>query len=1229
MGLTEAQQAAVDARNRQLLVSAAAGSGKTRVLIERIFSLISRDHLSVDRMLIVTFTHAAAAEMRERLQARLSEAADTDRDIRRQAELMETAQISTLHSFCQKLVREYFQAVDIDPQAMLGDEAICANLKSKAQSDAMDALYERAASGDAYAQSLTRKFDEKQIDRMISDLYPFLMAMPDPFVWLEDQAAHTYGPEDLIKGNMAETLLADCGMLVSGASELAQRNLRLAENPLCPEAYLPVIKSDQIAVKAVEDAISDGLPAVSTAVKTFLLMRLPSLRKLEPEQENIRDEYKGNRDQIKKLIGAVSENVPDDPQTAINRLNAMQPSLAALAALIRDTDERYGAAKKERNLIDFSDLERMALRILANPDIREEIASRYDGVFVDEYQDISAVQEAILNALKRDVSRETSGVPQRYFYVGDVKQSIYRFRQADPTLFMGKAKSFSPDRDAPARRITLNANFRSRETVLSAVNRVFERVMRSDVTEIDYDTEARLYPGVPSVGDPPVSLHLFTQPVRAGERAALQAYAIAREIAFRVGKPLADREGKPSGVLRYRDIAILAPKMKGVSDVLERTLNEMGIPVYCEDRGSGMATEETAQALNFLRLLNNASDDLALLGWLRGPAVGMNERELAEIRLKSFSGSYLNAVLAMASETSALAGRCKALMEALERERFLAAEMPLDEYLWGWLNRSGLYAFYGCQPGGRLRQANLRMLCEKAGEYEKHRGGGLQNFLASVEAQAGVQDSASPTVLSPHEDVVRVMTIHKSKGLEFPVVFVMGLEESFSRRDRSELAAHARLGVALPYVNEEMRTTSDTMLKAAINLRRQAEEKAERARLLYVAMTRAQEELILLGCAQDAIPQQIGAGTDEKDSAYTIFGAGSMLDWVRLCLDGRDVVEEATPEGVIDNPVWRNDQSGQLSTESTSIPQKQGAWRVVFHNAPQELETALLRSRGLAEREELDQRGKRLAELAEQVRLHGADAEPMGTQPDDPVAPKLRFVHHPFKVGVTALTRAEKEAAGQAELTGSVSENEDGELETVEIKRLPLALARPKLMDDLPELPAFLRPPAEQTGLMRGVAAHKALSLLTYAGLRDAGEDRNALEAEVRRQLDALAVRRLFTPEERERVDVASVAGFFADPCGRRALSASQVRREWSFNLLLPERGGLIAQGVVDLCYVVDGTWELVDYKTDRVEDPAKLWALYGEQIELYRRALREATGLTVRGATLFSLALGRGDTRQ
>ena len=419
------------------------------------------------------------------------------------------------------------------------------------------------------------------------------------------------------------------------------------------------------------------------------------------------------------------------------------------------------------------------------------------------------------------------------------------------------------------------------------------------------------------------------------------------------------------------------------------------------------------------------------------------------------------------------------------------------------------------------------------------------------------------------------------------------------------------------------------MLKAAINLRKQAEEKAERARLLYVAMTRAQEELVLLGCAQDAIPQQIGAGTDEKDSAYTIFGAGSMLDWVRLCLDGRDVLEEATPEGVIDNPVWRNDQSGQLSTESTSIPQKQGAWRVVFHNAPQELETALLRSRGLAEREELDQRGKRLAELAEQVRLHGADAEPMGTQPDDPVAPKLRFVHHPFKVGVTALTRAEKEAAGQAELTGSVSENEDGELETVEIKRLPLALARPKLMDDLPELPAFLRPPAEQTGLMRGVAAHKALSLLTYAGLRDAGEDRNALEAEVRRQLDALAVRRLFTPEERERVDVASVAGFFADPCGRRALSASQVRREWSFNLLLPERGGLIAQGVVDLCYVVDGTWELVDYKTDRVEDPAKLWALYGEQIELYRRALREATGLTVRGATLFSLALGRGDTRQ
>ncbi|MCE5342253.1 MAG: UvrD-helicase domain-containing protein [Eubacteriales bacterium] len=1249
MDFTPAQADAIHARNRELLVSAAAGSGKTRVLIERIFSLIREDGLSVDRMLIVTFTHAAAGEMRERLQARIAEAATGDVRMRRQAELLETAQISTLHSFCQKLTREYFQVVNIDPQSALGDEAICANLRSRAKAEALDWLYEQAAAGDAETAAFSAKFEQTQIDRMLDELYPFLMAIPDPFGWLERWSQKIYEASDLENGELAETLLSDCRALVSGISDLAAQSVTLGEYPRCPEAYLATIRMDAQAAEALGSALAGGLTDVTKAARAFSLSRLPSVRNLEGEEAEIRDRYKANRDQMKKLAAAVGDRLPEDTALATERLNAMQPSLRALARLARVMDERYAAHKRERNLLDYSDLERMALTILQVPAIREEVAARFDGLFVDEYQDISGIQEAVLNALKRDVSRETSGPPQRVFYVGDVKQSIYRFRQADPTLFMRKAHDFSPQSDAPQRRISLNANFRSREAVLAGVNRVFERVMRADVTEIDYDAEARLYPGLPSAGDPPVSLHLFTQPAKGAERAKLQAYAIGREILRRVGRPTANRDGNASTPLKYRDIAILGPKMKDVSEILERTLSEMGIPVYCEDRGSAMESEEIAQALIHLRLMDHIADDLALLAWLRGPAMGMDERELAAIRLRTPGGSYLEAVRAAAAGRDALSARCTAALETLEQERFLLSETPLDQYLWGWLNRSGLYAFYGCQPAGKLRQANLRMLCQKAGEHALRRGGDVHDFLESVQARAGVHDSASPTVLSPWEDVVRVMTIHKSKGLEFPVVFVMGLEESFARRHTSLLSMHPRLGVALPYVNEETRTTSDTLLKGAIDMRSQAEEKAERARLLYVAMTRARDKLVLLGC-DDGLSAEAFARRQEHvgtGSAYEVFSASDMLGWVCQCVDDGDLLETWADDAVSDMGMRTTDAEAKFSTHVTSFPQKTVKWRVVFHNDTGEREAALRLARGEAALSALDSRKARLETLLENARLAAdalkLDAESIPVQATegmeaaadagtgevaDPVAPRLSFAHHPFKVGVTALAQAEREQTRVQVALFDPDEGDAAQAESAESKRLPLLLARPRLMDDLPSQPAFLRPPMEQTGVRRGVATHKALSLLHYALLRPVADDSDVLNTEIANQLQSFCDQRLMTQEEYALTDAGMLARFLQSAWGRQALAAQTVRREWNFNLRLPERDGLIVQGVIDLCYLKDGQWSLVDYKTDRVETAEALWTLYGEQIALYRRALAEATATPVREATLFSLTLGVGATR-
>lgn len=1296
MPFTPAQEAAIHARNRELLVSAAAGSGKTRVLIERIYALLRDDGLSIDRMLVVTFTHAAAAEMRERLQARLAEAAAGDRRMRAQAELLETAQISTLHSFCQRLVREYFQEVDIDPQSALGDETLCANLRAAAKADAMDWLYGQAAFGAEEPAALTAKFEDKQIEAMLDALYPFLLSLPDPFGWLAGCADKRYTADDLREGELARTLLSDCRLLADGAADLAADGERLLLNPLFPDKYAATVRADRQAVEGLREAFAAGLPGVIAAARGFSLDRLPAVRNLEGPEAALRDAYKENRERLKQLAGAIADHLPEEPETAIRRLNAMQPALRGLRALAGELDARYAARKRERALLDFADLERMALRILANPAIREEVAARYDAVFVDEYQDISGVQEAILNAVKRDVSRETSLPPQRYFYVGDVKQSIYRFRQADPTLFMEKARAFSPDAGAPCRRISLNANFRSRERVLSAVNRVFERVMRPDVTEIDYDAEARLYPGLPSRDDPPASLHLFTQSLRAADRVKLQAYALGREILRRVGEPVRDRDGNPAGSLRYRDIAILAPKMKDVAAVVERTLGEMGIPVYCDDGAAGMQSEEIAQAINHLRLMDNIADDLSLIACLRSPAVGMDERELAAVRLRKPDGSYLDAVRAAAESPDALGRRCADALRWLSHERFLLRETPLDEYLWGWLERSGLYAFYGCQPNGRLRQANLRMLCQKAGDHVRRRGGDLRDFLDGVEANAGVRDSNSPTVLSPWEDVVRVMTIHKSKGLEFPVVFVMGLEDVFAGRRGGGLPMHPRLGVALPYVNEQARTTAPTLLEAAIDLRRRAEDRAERARLLYVAMTRAADELILLGCGNDLAPEDAADGfaRNAGDSAYAVFSAGSMLRWVCLCAGADDAVEVCGEEALSDSFVRGTAEKGAFSTQSTSYPQKMDGWRIVFHSDEREAEAARRYARGRQEHSDLERRRAKLRAVAEKARLlateagpaapaatlsgraagaTGAPSEPYADTPAasmrgaadaptgaplrrpadggageahglatgaavlpfakgagrppgaaDPIAPPLGLSHSPFKVGATALARAEAETLRGPGALIDPAEGDPASVETLDWKRLPLPLARPRLMHDLPELPAFLRAPQEQTGLRRGVATHKALSLLRYDALRAAS---GGLAAEVEAQLDDLARRRLLEAEERRLVLTDTIVRFLQSPTGREALAADTVRREWSFNLRLPERDGLMVQGVIDLCYQVEGAWALVDYKTDRVASAEELWMLYGGQIALYRRALETATGIPVGSATLFSLSLGEGAT--
>ncbi len=1236
MPFTPAQQAAIDARNPTLLVSAAAGSGKTAVLIERIYSLLSRDRLSIQRMLIVTFTRAAAAEMRERLEKRISQGAESDAFLREQLDLLETSQIGTLHGFCGRMIREFFEEAQIAPQPAQCADALRANLLLKAREETLDFAYEAAETDPEIAQ-LTAKFADRELGDMLDRLYGFLMSLPEPFDWLDRHAAHAYTQADLASGPMAEAILGDCRMLLSGALGACEEAAALSDGPDLRAEYAPCVLSDRALAEALQAAASDSLLALIDARKAVSFMRLPSLRSLSPEEAEARDRYKALRERIKKQLDDLSALLPADPQAAIADLERMQPALRGLAKLARELHRRFQEAKAERDLIDFTDLEHKALRVLSDPAIRREVSARFDAVFVDEYQDTSGIQQAILDALRADVSRETSARGPMFFYVGDVKQSIYRFRQADPTLFLDKLNVYSPEENAPLRRISLNRNFRSRENVLASVNRVFESVMRPDVTELTYDADARLYAGLPSRGDPATTLRVFCQPgARSADRPRLEALTVAREIERRVGSPVYDREGNPAGTLRYRDIAVLLPTARGVSEIVARTLSEYGIPVYSEDGAAGMESPEIAQALEHLRLLSNLENDIALLAALRGPVFAFTEPELAAVRLckPEREASFLDALKCAAESDAPIADRAAGALQRLTRERFLCRALPLDEYLWDWLARSGLYGFYGAQPGGKLRQANLRMLCQKASDCVRGRGGDLTAFLESVADTAGVSDGGSPTVLSPWEDVVRVMTIHKSKGLEFPVVIVMGLGDRLHKGAQAgALAMHPRLGVALRYVNEETRTTRSTLLASAIGLRARAEEKAERARVLYVAMTRAKDELLLLGAGPGP---EAGFSTP---SAYAIWQAKSLMEWARLCARSEDGLYVCGGGDAPDEPMQPSASQATFRTLPTSFPQKTGVWRVVFHNAESDPDLEGARERFTAPLDEDELRQARLSALLRRA-LGGAAAgvdltervesycEPDTSAPD-PIAPPLTFTHEPFKVGVTALCRAMSGAPGDSPASA------DGDLadrEPPELKRLPLPLTRPKRLSDLPELPAFLRPEPEATGVLRGTATHKALSMLDFAPLREAllGAPAEPLPpaplGELSRQLDALATCRRLTAQERGLADARAMARFFTSPEGRMALSAPTVMREWGFNLRV--EGGVIAQGVIDLCCLIDGAWELIDYKTDAVDSPAELWALYGPQIELYRRALTVGTRYPVRRATLFSLSLGAGESR-
>lgn len=1134
---TPQQLSAIEAPQKDLLLSAAAGSGKTTVLVARVLHLLEQG-MDIDRILIVTFTRAAAADMREKLQRRLEEMAGQSKRLREQLDRLPYAAIGTIHSFCSSLIRERFEAAGVDPAFRIMETAEADKMQSEALQEAMDEIYAQGGEG---LEWLTCGRDARAVADLAASLYRFVRNRPDPWRWLDEAIARCTDKEFIerctqILEDDAKAFLRDALALYGDAHEICM----LQDGPI---HYAAAIEKD---MELLGNALSLHADELRDAL-TFFTQARPGRGKCD---ENLLSQAQDLRKNARTLVGK-TEAALVDREHAAGDMRMSVPAMRTLCAIVRSMHKRLEAEKDARSAYDYADLEQRALRAMNDPQIEKAVSGRYDAVFVDEYQDVSDMQEALIRKTAR---------PGRLFMVGDVKQSIYRFRLAEPGLFLKKQRLFSAPDEADGELILLNRNFRSRARILDFTNRVFDRAMRASGSEINYTADEYLYPGAQWPDeDPPIEVALMPCKTADIDRdeddsadvTTREAMFIAKRIHELVGTPVYDPALKETRPLRYRDIVVLGrtrSRLLALRDILEME----GLPCFADTGGGYAETMEIRHALALLSLVSNARRDADMLAALLSPCFGFTPEDIAQIRIVRPKGAFCDAAAFCAQEEGELARRLRDFFASLAKWRLLSRNLPLDAFLDRFLRETGFADYVSALAGGERRRSNLELLCDMAARYAENHTGGLSGFLESFKMPSGgAADYGEAQPLGEGDDVVRLMTAHKSKGLEFPVVFGVQMERDFTRRSvRGELCAHRDLGFGMELHDPRLGTRREPILCKAVKSTENLETINEEMRLLYVLMTRASDRLILVGRADVDEPlwRWKGACADVRR-------IHTWLDLIAPCVPGLGT-QQSDPNIVL----------------HTQAP---GGQPGALHPAQE----------GVSPTAALD-------EL-----LSSADEAPQDLlKAYSWVYPHASETLAPLKMTVSSLAR---QVIGPAERTAPE------------------------------ELPEFLGG-ASRRALSRGTATHAALCALDLSALKGVAAEN--LRVAVDEQLDSLAQRGLFDAQERAAIYPDMLVRFLKSGIGRRMMHADVLRREWPFNLRMNAREAIgpdspdtdvLVQGVIDCCFMEDGAWVLLDYKTDRVDDREELLARYSPQLLLYRRALAEITGIPVRESRLCLLRTG------
>lgn len=1232
---TNEQWDAITEKNCNLLVAAAAGAGKTAVLVERIIRKITDDEnpIDIDKLLIVTFTNAAATEMRERIAEAISERLEKNPEsgnIQRQLTLLGKASITTIHSFCLEVIRSNFQNISIDPGFRIADETESSLMKLEALSEVFEEQYEK---GEPDFFELLECYggnrDDQALQDMVLNLYSFIQSSPWPENWLSKHTNSMNVSEgiDFSETPWGRVILESVKLELEGLKVMMTRAVELLQYANGLEKYQAVYMEDLANIEAIRKLLNDNgqllWDNLFNVLQNIEFARLPSAGKdADKDKQEI---VKKIRDDVKSRIKKLREKqITASSAEIIQDLKALHPKMKCLASLVTMTSKKYAEKKSRKSVVDFNDLEHFCLEILSEKGedgaLRPSKTAlgyreRFAEILVDEYQDSNEVQETIVSMISK-VDTETPNV----FMVGDVKQSIYRFRQAKPELFQSKYKTYSPDKGNPFRKILLFKNFRSRKEVVDAVNFIFKQIMSVNAGELDYTDDEALNPGAiflennseDRVVGGETELHLIqmggrddtgsmenenedgqeegteaTEDEEMLDNVQCEARLVGRRILELMildekGRYFCvyDKAKKEYRKIEFRDIVILLRTTRNWSEVFVDELSMMGIPAFA-DTGTGFfKTIEVQVVLSLLQIIDNPLQDIPLLSVLRSPIVAFTTDELAELRLTDKKASLFDALRKLAkNEQEGAAKKAAAFLENLKKWREMSLYMSTDQLLWQLYNDTGYYGMIGAMPAGEQRQANLRILFDRARQFEETSYKGLFNFISFIDKLKGSKgDMGSAKILGENDNVVRIMSIHKSKGLEFPVVILAGCGKKFNLQDMNKsILLHQDLGFGPDVVDHKLRLSWPSAAKQAIREKIKTETLSEEMRILYVALTRAREKLIITGSINDAA-KMVGkwsaqaGGQESRLPDYEMLKGGNYLDWI-----GPSLLRHKDCSGLRDSRAIGSEFRGLLIDDPSM-------WNIKIWN-----KSDVLSSKISEEREEsqfiewLDslETAEELSDITEEIsRRLSWDYS------------YTKTTRVPAKVSVTELKR--RFNAEAAEEIGAFPEY------------LPTLVKKPMFLEEKKGLS-----PAEA-----GTALHFVMQHLDYR--RDNYEI----------QIDEMVDKNLLTQQQAQSIDVGKVRSFLESDLGRRMLSSASVNREVPFNIEIPchelykdmedekcQGETLLLQGVIDCFFEEPDGIVLVDYKTDYVPT-GKVGMIkdrYKVQIEYYARALEMLTGKRVK----------------